>query len=351
LAVRGSDGMQHLEYDLLVTNTFLAPVRLSAIDVLAPDGARLQRLEGEALLTATQPLLGSQPQQEIPVSGTVAVVMDVTVPPDLAVDRLQHRVAYTVPPDAPDQALLGSYETEGPDLPVAATEAVVIASPLSGEGWLALNGCCAAASVHRFERIAAGGTTVAKAEMFAIDWMQLRDGQLNSGAGSRSEDFFGYGAEVRSVADGTVIYVRDGMPDQSPSGEVTGIERPEDFGGNQVMVEIAPDIYAWYAHLAPSSVVVAVGDQVTTGQLLGRLGNSGHSTAPHLHFGLLDAPNSTTGNGVPMVVYRYELVGTIDPAILTAATPPPDGRLPIDAASQGKQTETLPLYLTVVTFS
>jgi hypothetical protein len=197
LAVRGSDGMQHLEYDLLVTNTFLAPVRLSAIDVLAPDGARLQRLEGEALLTATQPLLGSQPQQEIPVSGTVAVVMDVTVPPDLAVDRLQHRVAYTIPPDAPDQALLGSYETEGPDLPVAATEPVVIASPLSGVGWLVLNGCCAAASVHRFGRIAAGGTTVAKAEMFSIDWMQLRDRQLNSGDGSRSEDFFGYGAEVR----------------------------------------------------------------------------------------------------------------------------------------------------------
>jgi len=27
--------------------------------------------------------------------------------------------------------------------------------------------------VHRFERIAAGGTAIARAEMFAIDWMQL----------------------------------------------------------------------------------------------------------------------------------------------------------------------------------
>lgn len=348
LAVLASDGTRHLQYDLLVTNAFLAPVTLQSIDVFSPAGDRLLRLEGEDLLIATQPLLGGTPQAEIPVSGTVAVVMNVITDPGQDIDRLMHTISYDLPPDAPDQALIGSREVIGPELTVSTQEAVVIAPPLTGEGWMALNGCCAAASVHRFERVPANGAVVAKAEMFAIDWMRLEDGQLSSGDGSRSEDFFGYGAEVRSVADGTVVYARDGMPDQTPDGEVTGIERPEDFGGNQVMVEIAPDVYAWYAHLEPGSVAVAVGDEVTTGQPIGRLGNTGHSTAPHLHFGLFASPNSVTGRGVPMVIDEYELAGTIDPIYLT--DPPPDLRFPIDTSSQGAQSETLPLFMTVVDF-
>ena len=77
----GSDGLDHLEYDLLVTNGFAAPVTLTAIAVAAPGGETLLRLEGDVLVTATQPLLGRTPMAEIPASGAVAVVMDVTIPP------------------------------------------------------------------------------------------------------------------------------------------------------------------------------------------------------------------------------------------------------------------------------
>jgi len=140
LSVLVSDGMQHLEYDLIVTNTYHAPVRQTHTDVLVPDGTQPQRLEGEAPVTATQPILRSQPQQEIPASGTVAVVVDVDVPPELAIEGLTHTIAYGVPPDAPDLALIGCRETGGPDLSVALTALGVIAPPLSGGTWLALNG-------------------------------------------------------------------------------------------------------------------------------------------------------------------------------------------------------------------
>src|SRR5687768_12801582 len=49
LRVSGSDGVDHLEYDLLVTNGFAAPVTLTAIAVTAPDGETLLRLDGDAL--------------------------------------------------------------------------------------------------------------------------------------------------------------------------------------------------------------------------------------------------------------------------------------------------------------
>src|SRR5215204_5627581 len=116
LRVSGSDGLDHLEYDLLVTNGFAAPVTLTSIAVTAPDGETLLRLEGDALVTATQPLLGRTPTAEIPTSGTVAVVMDVTVPPDRAVERVSHSITYEVAPDAPVRSLIGSFEVDGPRL-------------------------------------------------------------------------------------------------------------------------------------------------------------------------------------------------------------------------------------------
>ena len=172
LSVLVSDGMQHLEYDLIVTNTYHAPVRQTHTDVLVPDGTQPQRLEGEAPVTATQPILRSQPQQEIPASGTVAVVVDVDVPPELAIEGLTHTIAYGVPPDAPDLALIGCRDWRAGPLGrahgVGRDRAAALGRHLAGAQRL-----CSAASVHRFERIAAGGTAIAKAKMFAIDWMQL----------------------------------------------------------------------------------------------------------------------------------------------------------------------------------
>ena len=112
LRAPGSDGADHLEYDLLVTNAFTAPVTLSSIEVLAEDGERLLRLAGDDLVAATQPLLEGTATEAIPASGTVAVVMDVPVPPERAVERLDHRIAYEVAPDAPGRSLFGSFEVD-----------------------------------------------------------------------------------------------------------------------------------------------------------------------------------------------------------------------------------------------
>ena len=58
IGVPGSDGLQHIEYDLVVTNVFSSPVLLSTIEVLTLDGNPLLSLAGDDLVAATQPLLG-----------------------------------------------------------------------------------------------------------------------------------------------------------------------------------------------------------------------------------------------------------------------------------------------------
>ena len=44
-----------------------------------------------------------------------------------------------------------------------------------------------------------------------------------------------------------------------------------------------------------------------TGRVLGRIGNSGHTTEPHLHIHLQDSPNDDEGEGIPLYFHHYRL--------------------------------------------
>jgi murein DD-endopeptidase MepM/ murein hydrolase activator NlpD len=360
LRVLGSDGLEHLEYDLVFTNFFTAPVTLTAINVIGPDGSNLLELHGEALAENTAPMLGGAPSAVIPLAGTLATVIDVALPADTVPAQITHRISYDLPADAPALTVIGRHTVNGPVLNVDPRIPLVISSPLRGDGWLSANGCCEAYSAHRYFRLAVDGIHLVKPETFAIDWMQLQGGRLFSGDGSRNEQYFCFGADILSVAAGTVVSIRDGMPEESPNQPVTAVMQPADYAGNAVVVQIAPGTWATYAHLQPGSIHVAVGDHITAGQLLGTLGNSGNSTAPHLHFQLSDGADILTSNSLPFVFDQYVLGGTVDPGMIAATIAPPVGEDGVategawsEIALQGPaqpQSGTYPLILTVADF-
>lgn len=306
--VTASDGKVHLEYDLLVTNAFTDPVTLTTIDVLTPDNVVLLHLTGDALRALTTPVLGHTPTDVVPYSGAVVTMLDVVIPPDLVPARLTHRVAYALPAHVPSSSIIGSLLIEGPTVDVDPFLPVVIAPPLRGAGWLNGSGCCVP-SPHRLGRLVVDGARIVTPETFAIDWLQLNGDRLVRGDGLHNKDYFGYGADVLAVADATVVFVQDGEPEQTPNQPVAGIREPLDYAGNQVTLELSPGVYANYAHFQPGSIRVHVGEKVTVGQVLGLLGNSGNSSAPHLHFGLSDGPQILTSNSLPFVIHDWTLAG------------------------------------------
>jgi murein DD-endopeptidase MepM/ murein hydrolase activator NlpD len=191
------------------------------------------------------------------------------------------------------------------------------------------------------------GNSIKKFEEFAVDWVQLRDGKLFDGDGSRNEQWYGFGADVVAVADGSVAAVFDGMPEQTPGAKATGLRGPRDYSGNHVSLQISPGVWAVYAHLQPGSIAVKTGDDVKKGQVIGRLGNSGNSTGPHLHFQLSDGPEITTSNSLPFTLDSYGLAGAVDPAHLSGEGPPPQLRV---IGPGRRQSSTYPLAYTVVDF-
>jgi Peptidase family M23 len=137
--------------------------------------------------------------------------------------------------------------------------------------------------------------------------------------GGRTRDCYGWGQPVHAALDGVVIQTVDGVPERQwlhPARELwsaatatvafarRGLEDPARLAGNHVITETA-GTYALYAHLAPGSVAVTRGQRVRAGEVLGRVGHTGNSTAPHLHFQLMDSPDPLQARGVPCAFAAY----------------------------------------------
>ena len=341
--VRGDDGRTHVEYDLLVTNVFDGAVTVATLEITNEAGKVIGHIDGRELAQATQTLIDGKPAKAIPPSGSVAIEVDLVLPAGMLPKRLSHRLVYDFAQGDPLASLIGSREVVGVEVEVSKSEPVPIVAPLTGPGWVAFNGCCVP-NIHRNVRIAAG-TRIATPETFAIDWIQVEGGAFFEGDGKANKQFPYFGAEVRSVADGEVVAVRDDMPESQPFMAPKTVHAPIDYAGNHVIVRIRPDVYALYAHLQAGKIAVKIGDKVKAGARIGKLGNSGNSSAPHLHFGLLDRPDPLTGNSLPFVIDQFELTGKVE-----AGEKEQEGRALTVTPASGKVEAAYPLVGGVATF-
>ena len=92
-----------------------------------------------------------------------------------------------------------------------------------------------------------------------------------------------------AVADGTVVSIQDGKPETTPNVAMIP-ETKEDYGGNHVILEIAPNVFALYVHLHTGSVTVKAGDVVKAGAPLAKIGNTGPSLGPTCISGFPTSP-------------------------------------------------------------
>jgi len=319
--VHGTDGREHIDYNLVLTNAFTAEVTLTSLVVRA-GGKELLALTGEALAAAIRPLGIGQPTDRIPASSSVVAFVDIVLPAAArrrVPARLRHRITYTFAPGAPSETIIGSTTVRAPLLRVDRRRPIVVAPPLRGNGWLSGKACCDPSLDHRSIMLSANGTYVMP-EMFAVDYIRVVDGRFYAGDGTRNTDWFGYGAPILAAKGGRVVSVVDDRPEVPPFIEDNPtVTRPSDYSGNGVVVEIRRGVFADYFHMQPGSVRVKVGQHVRTGQTLGLVGNSGNTGGPHLHFGINTGQDTFTSNSLPFVIRRFRFEGTAAPGAMPGA--------------------------------
>ena len=192
-------------------------------------------------------------------------------------------------------------------MPINTEEMVVVAAPLRGDYWVSANGPDNASEHRRAYQIGDGKAYFP--QRYAIDFVKIgTDGLTYKDSKSKNPNYYSYDANIYSVASGNVISVRNDIPENTPNTGITAVAIDKDTTfGNYIFVDIGNNLYALYAHLIPGSIQVKAGDRVEKGQVLGKLGNSGNSAEPHLHFQITDASDIIYSNGIPYGFEEFSL--------------------------------------------
>ncbi|GAB4520297.1 MAG: hypothetical protein Tsb004_31360 [Allomuricauda sp.] len=160
------------------------------------------------------------------------------------------------------------------------------------EEWLVYNGGVTKYSSHSWQVLT---------QRFAYDFVISNHTQRrHAGKGTFLTDYYCFGKPITAVADGTVIKVKNNQPNAPFVGYGVLDFVHRSFTGNYIIIQHAPNEYAFYAHLNPYSVTVKRGDFVVQGQHIGNCGHSGYSSEPHLHFHLQDGPSFFFSRGLPI---------------------------------------------------
>ncbi len=202
--------------------------------------------------------------------------------------------------------------------------AVIVDFPLRGE-WVAVN--------TPARRIPSHGTDLF-GQRYAYDFLKLKRKKPFKASvlrycliGIPIKSCYCWREEIHACLEGEVVEVIDGLKEpgrvhpiadylkmlswsariskqlSQPSGNVF---KSHAIAGNYIILK-HDGFFSLYAHLHPGTVAVKLGQRVKEGDYLGKVGHTGNSTSPHLHFHLMDSINPMQAKGIPCSFRELEI--------------------------------------------
>jgi Peptidase family M23 len=355
--VPATDGRTHLAYVIQLTDKSPSPMGVDSFEVVDPDKGnqvtgtnQVVTISGTNVTAKVQPFILKNPLVDADYTTVLgagqagSMYFDVTYPDRQSVPaHISHQVTVT------DQTSSATYTAIDEPINIESGP-VVLSPPLKGKGWLDANGCCITITPHRGGVEPINGKARAP-EMFAIDFQQLdANGRVFEGPVNELSSYPFYGTDIYSAAAGKVVEVVRDLPNGTPGQDPTN-PTADTASGNHVIVDIGRGRYVLYAHMIPGSVTVSVDDEVPVGYVLGKLGDSGNASAPHLHFQVMDRPSALGAHGLPFVFDSMDRQATVLGTVSDELNNIGDGTpLQLDTSTAKHFDKSLPLTLDVLCF-
>ena len=286
------DGQDLLVYELHATNFSARTLTIVSVEIVdAATEARLARVDPAGAMR----LVGAASDGMPSLGPGRRAVVYLSIPLAAGSARLlSHRIIFDA---AREGAATERVAIAGGQLTLAAPATAELGAPLRGGPWTAVFLPDADNGHRRFPYAVSG--RVRLPGRHAIDWMPALGFDPRSAGTSVAAD--GSGADVLAVADGELVAVREpAAPGARPS--------VEDETGAMVVLRLPDGRYAHYQHLEPV-IPVRVGARVRRGQVIARVGSSGHVTQPHLHFHVADGIAPLDSEGLPYRLGAGRIVG------------------------------------------
>lgn len=199
---------------------------------------------------------------------------------------------------------------------------IVVEFPLRGE-WYSPNTPGTKIPSHGTDQL---GTRYAY-DFIQVDWKRIGSPAYRVSFpeyllfGVPLDQYYCWGQEVYAPCDGIVVQAKDGYAERKRTNLFLDLfnayknahyfdpksDNVQTVAGNFIIIKYDDNIYAALVHLQTGSIQVSVGQSVKKGDLIGKVGHSGNSFAPHLHFQLMDSCDIATANGLPCAFEKYEV--------------------------------------------
>lgn len=130
-----------------------------------------------------------------------------------------------------------------------------------------------------------------------------------------------WGKNIYAPCDGTVIEAKDHYKERARAHFISDMfiavksahfynprrGNIQSIAGNYIIIKYDEHVYAAFAHLQCGSIKVTEGQRIKKGEVLGKIGHSGNSFFPHLHFQLMDSRDMNSAQGIPCAFEQYEV--------------------------------------------
>lgn len=305
--IEAADNSQRLNFDFLLENQGNTTIGIDSIELSAYDSNNKLVLRRSIDSNGFAPGIETLPGRVMaPGSRTLIFNPFYSFRPDIELHRLQFDFSLSIVNEAPDTKASISIN------PRIYQSKTVLSLPLKGK-MIVHDGHDYYAHHRRLNTEHPAAKELGLTQNFMRYSLDLnstnQDFEFFSGNGANNEDWYAWGQPVYASGDGVIVAAVDLEPDNIRGGE--SFFRPEKlttnpmhFYGNYLLIDHGNGEFSMFGHLQQGSLQVKAGDKVANGQLLAKMGNSGSSNNPHLHYELRTGTDLHV-EGLPAIFRHY----------------------------------------------